>query len=130
MYVYTYVFKYVYKYIYLCIHIYIYTSAPTRLERGNANLFRCADLEKSADFNLRNCADLNLSFLFATLKKCAGFNLTFYFTYLHPIPRRWLRSDRRPSRAVRTPPRWTLPHDPRRGDTAYMFDHAKSIHHS
>jgi len=47
-----------YIYMYVCIHIYIYTSAPTRLERGNANLFRCADLEKRADFNLRRVRQL------------------------------------------------------------------------
>ena len=58
MYVYTYVFKYVYIYIYVCIHIYIHKSAPTRLGRGNANFFRCADLKKSADFILRRVRQL------------------------------------------------------------------------
>ena len=47
-----------YVYIYECIHIYIYKSAPTRLERGNTNLFRCADLKKSAVFNLRRIRQL------------------------------------------------------------------------
>ena len=58
MYVYTYVFRYIYTYIYVCMYIYIYKSAPTRLERGNANLFRYADLKKSADFNLRRVRQL------------------------------------------------------------------------
>ena len=45
--------------VYTCI--YVYTSALTRLERGNANLFRFADLKKSADFNLRGVRQLDFN---------------------------------------------------------------------
>jgi len=61
MYIYIYIYTYTYVCVYICIqiciyiftwvytYIYIYTSAPIWLERGNANLFTCADLKKSAD---------------------------------------------------------------------------------
>ena len=56
-------YSYIYICIYICVYtcIYIYTSALTRLERGNANLFRFADLKKSADFNLRGVRQLDFN---------------------------------------------------------------------
>jgi len=133
MYIYIYIYTYTNVCVYICIDIYIYIKCANSTWKRERQLVEVRWLEKECWLQLeessrtwkshrlpkcatwKNCADLNLSFLCGTLKKCADLNLTFFSTYLHPIPRRWLRSNRRPSHTVRTPPRWTLPHDPCRG---------------